>query len=177
MHAEAEYVYPRILLPYREHAWSRDHNRDGVEAWDALRDEVARDGFREAAVLSYNHKTGRGYLGEGNHRVGIALELGIPVPLVILRSTKTEPDFPMRPITAPGEHSMRDDRGFSQFRVLMRPSDIGLPTVETTRDKTAEGEAIRRELRLADRRDQESNRSHRETAVRDLSQENGGIEL
>jgi hypothetical protein len=138
--SETEFVNPRLLVPYREHSWSRGRNREGVEAWDALRADVAENGFREPAVLEYNHATGQGYIGEGNHRIGIALELGVPVPLVVYRTTKTAPAFPMRPITEPGKYSMRDERGFPQFRELMRPSDIGLPTVTPTFDRLLESE-------------------------------------
>jgi hypothetical protein len=141
MKEEAEYVDPHLLLRYREYAWSREHNRWGAEAWDALRGEIARDGFHEAAILAYNHVTGQGYLVEGNHRVGIALELGIPVPLVVYRSPKTAPDYPMRPVTPPGKYSMRDAYGFSQFREFMKPSDIGLPTVERQRGEVIASEA------------------------------------
>lgn len=136
MEPEVEYVDPNLVASYREYAWSRHHNRYDQATWDALRDDIARDGFREPAILSYNHNTGEAYFGEGNHRIGIALELGIPLPVVVYRSTKTAPDYPMKALTEPGEYSMRNQAGFSKFPQLARPSDIGLPTLD--RDATIE---------------------------------------
>jgi hypothetical protein len=89
--------------------------------------DVAENGFTTAALLHYNHRTGAAYLAEGNHRVGIATELGIPVPLVVYRTTKTAPDYPMRALTEPGEFSMRDAEGFSRFPQEASPALIGLP--------------------------------------------------
>jgi hypothetical protein len=128
---------PVDLVRYREHAWSRTHNRDGLSAWDRLRDEVERDGFREPAFLEYNPQTGEAYLGEGNHRLGIAIELGIPLPVVVHRTTKTAPDHGMKPLTEPGRYLMRDDRGFSRFPECVRPEDIGLPTVTWERARAS----------------------------------------
>jgi hypothetical protein len=132
---------PADLVPYRQYAWSREVNRNGVEEWNVLRDDVALNGFRKPAFLEYNHKTGEGYLGEGNHRLGVALELGIPVPVVVHRTWKTAPDYPMKQVTEPGRWSMRDERGFSKFPVFVRPSEIGLPVVpgERYRDMDAGG--------------------------------------
>jgi hypothetical protein len=140
VHPEAEYIDPADFLRYREYAWSREHNRDGKRAWDALRDDVAQNGFREPAFLEYNHETGQGYLSEGNHRLGVAVELDIPLPVVVHRTRKTAPEYPMRQVTDPGQYSMSDERGFSQFREFMRPSDIGLRTVPGEREKAVGAE-------------------------------------
>ena len=129
---------PADLVPYREHVWSREVNRYGTEAWDALRDDVALNGFREPAFLEYNHQTGQGYLGEGNHRLAVALELDVPLPVAVFRTRKTAPDYPMQQITEPGQYSMRDARGFSRFPEFIRPSEIGLPTVPGERHRVAE---------------------------------------
>jgi GNAT superfamily N-acetyltransferase len=138
VHPQAEYMDPADLVAYREHAWSREVNRDGRQAWDALRDDVERNGFREPAFLEYNHRTGQGYLGEGNHRLGVALELGIPLPVVVHRTLKTAHAYPMKQVTEPGEYSMRDDRGFSRFPEFISPSDIGLPTIPPHRGTAIE---------------------------------------
>jgi len=87
------------------------------------------------AILHYNHVTGEGYVGEGNHRIGIALELRVPVPLVIARSIKTAPLWPMRRITEPGAFSMRNAYGDSRFPPFARPSEIGLPVVDEVRQR------------------------------------------
>jgi hypothetical protein len=76
------------------------------------------------------------YLSEGNHRLGLASELGRAVPVVVYRSTKTAPDHPMKPLTEPGEFSMRDGLGFMRFPEVVSPSAIGLPTVRGERDFT-----------------------------------------
>jgi hypothetical protein len=115
MHPKAEYMNPIDLAPCGEHLWSREVNRDGLEAWIQLVGDVAVNGFREPAVLEYNPETGQGYLGEGNHRLGVALELGIPLPVVVQRTRKTTPAYPMKQVTEPGRYSVRDERGFSRF--------------------------------------------------------------
>jgi hypothetical protein len=125
---------PVDLLPYRDYHWSRVHNRMGPEEWDRLRDEIERDGFRSPAGLAYNHKTGTAYLGEGNHRLGIARELHRALPVVVFRSAETAPDSAMTPLTEPGEYTQWDSMGFGRFPELASPSDIGLTVVRGERD-------------------------------------------
>lgn len=132
----AQYMNPTDLLPFREYDWSRENNRNGAMYWDSLRDEIEREGFRSPARLAYNHVTGMAYLGEGNHRLAIAQRLGRAIPVVVYRSIKTAPDYPMKPLTEPGEFSMRDELGYSRFPELVSPSAIGLPTVRGERDLT-----------------------------------------
>lgn len=132
----AQYMRPADLLRYREYAWSRELNRHGAEDWDALREEIEREGFRSPARLAYNHETGMAFLGEGNHRLAIAQELGRALPVVVYRSGKTAPGYLMKPLTPPGQYSMRDGLGFSRFPELASPSLIGLPTVIGERDLT-----------------------------------------
>lgn len=134
MRPEAQYIDPRPLLLYREHAWSREYNRCGPAAWDELCRSVLLEGFREPAILSYNHSTGEAYFGEGNHRIGVAVELRLHVPVIIFRSQMTSAERPpMKPLTAPGRYSMRDDWGFSRFPEVARPEVIGLAVIPLER--------------------------------------------
>lgn len=132
---QAEYMAPEHCLPYREYDWSADNNRDGSEHWNALRDHVAQHGFNEPAFLHYNPTSGKGYFGEGNHRVGIAHELGIPVPVVVYRMHSDDERY--KPITEPGKYRYEDARGFSQFGQYETPSRIGLPVVPGPGQRTA----------------------------------------
>ena len=93
MDPQAQYMRPAKLLrgvrlvPLRE--------PDRRDEWDE-RDDIARNGFRWPAVLEYNHLTGQGFLGEGNHRLGIGFELDRALPTVSHerdRGTKLHRDF------------------------------------------------------------------------------------
>jgi hypothetical protein len=126
----AEMVPIDALQHLRE--WDRRPGQDaGADQayWDKLKGHIAEHGIEEPLSIEYNPKAGSGYLGEGNHRLAIAQELGMThVPAYVYRSTKAAPDWPMQPMHQPGQYSMLDARGFSQFGQYMKPSDIGLPT-------------------------------------------------
>jgi 2'-5' RNA ligase len=112
--------------------WDRRPGKDPQSAvdpayWNELKDHIAKHGIGSPLSLEYNPRTGRGYLGEGNHRLQIAQELGqTHAPVYIYRSSKD--DERMQPMHQPGAYSMLDNRGFSQFGQYMKPSDIGMPT-------------------------------------------------
>jgi hypothetical protein len=126
----AEMVPIDALQHLRE--WDRRPGQDaGADQayWDKLKGHIAEHGIEEPLSIEYNPNAGSGYLGEGNHRLAIAQELGMThVPAYVYRSTKTAPDWPMQPMHQPGQYKMLDARGFSQFGQYMKPSDIGLPT-------------------------------------------------
>lgn len=124
MESFAEPVDPEKLLPFREWDWSAEHNRDGSEAWQKLKEDVAQNGFREPAFLHYNPETGKGYVGEGNHRIGIAKELGIPVPTVLYRMFNDDERY--KPIVENPEY---EPYSFGQYE---KPSKIGLAATTHT---------------------------------------------
>src|SRR5579884_2562866 len=97
--------------------------------WKRLRADIEERGFESPLVLEYNPRLGAGYLGEGNHRLAVASELGRShVPLMVFRTGKD--DDRMKPMHAPGTYLLRDDRGFSRFPQCAHPSLIGLPVSE-----------------------------------------------
>ena len=72
------YFHIDELLPYREYVWTRDEARQFPEEWDALKESMAAEGFLEdRPVQVYLGKNGVMKVGEGNHRLAIAQELGI----------------------------------------------------------------------------------------------------
>jgi len=88
--------YPaRELWPYREHTWTRDTARpglawvegqqlwlDGDVKWDALRADMQARGWDEdEPLLMRVGRNGVALLGEGNHRLAIARELDLMVPV------------------------------------------------------------------------------------------------
>jgi hypothetical protein len=73
---------PEDVWPYREYTWSRDSARNSPEEWDDLYASMKELGWRKnnpAIVLV--GKNGRALVGEGNHRLAMAMMLGIKVPV------------------------------------------------------------------------------------------------
>jgi GNAT superfamily N-acetyltransferase len=72
------------LWPYREYEWTREEARLEPEEWDELKESMSQ-GWQEGSWLTLNiFKDGEIYLGEGNHRLTIADELGMKeVPVSI----------------------------------------------------------------------------------------------
>jgi hypothetical protein len=73
------YLFPLGLIwPYREYTWTREKARRSPGEWDTLLQSMKDKGWTEndpAHVLV--GKNGRAKVGEGNHRLAIAKELGI----------------------------------------------------------------------------------------------------
>lgn len=66
----------RDLLPYREYRWTREQARRSPEEWDQLVEWMQEHGWPEdhpAHVMV--DKDGTARLGEGNHRLAIALDM------------------------------------------------------------------------------------------------------
>ena len=79
--------YPtKEIWPHREYTWSRLDGRNSPEEWDAISGSMKRDGWREdePAWLMIG-SDGSTKLGEGNHRLAIAMSLGIKrIPVAFL---------------------------------------------------------------------------------------------
>jgi hypothetical protein len=91
---------PEELWPYREYEWSRDSAGDedsidkwqhipdeggntGTDKWDAMVEKMRGSGWKTSNPAHVElGKNGIIKVGEGNHRLAIALELGIPVPVM-----------------------------------------------------------------------------------------------
>jgi len=101
------HISPRELWPFREYTWSRDsagglevvgkdsvsytdkwkfipdkHGNEGADKWDAFVRELQSRGWSESDPLIFEiGRNGVAKVGEGNHRLAIALELGLKVPV------------------------------------------------------------------------------------------------
>ncbi len=73
---------PEDVWPYREYAWSREHARRSPEEWDDLVASMQLTGWdpKNPAIVLVG-KNGKAKVGEGNHRLAIALQLGVRVPV------------------------------------------------------------------------------------------------
>lgn len=94
------------------------------EYWDGLRDHLAKHGFEDPITLEYNNETGNAKIGEGNHRLQVAEELGhTHVPVCCIKRSYDDPR--MSKLTEPNAYPS-DEYGY--FPSTFKPSDIGLPT-------------------------------------------------
>lgn len=72
-----------LLWKYREYTWTREKSRHSAsgnpERWDELKRSMAKNGWSkdDPAIFMIGREDGRAKLGEGNHRLAIARELGI----------------------------------------------------------------------------------------------------
>lgn len=74
------------VLPYREYKWSREKARRSPEEWDELKQKIKNEGFDpENPIIVLVGKNGKAKIGEGNHRLAIAHELGLErVPVMFM---------------------------------------------------------------------------------------------
>lgn len=110
-HAPGGYSYERDGGgPY---GWKHDQ-----KSWDANRDSIAAGGIREPLTLEYNPGQHAAYLGEGNHRLHWAKELGHEtVPVRVWRTSKEmHPRFEL-----PGQVDKFEGRHVPQE---LKPSDV-----------------------------------------------------
>lgn len=90
-----ELVPVATVRQYREYTWRRGRCRLTPAEWDALAIDIVRAGFREPLVLLFNPANSHALLGEGNHRLAIAEELGLThVPVRVCRSSMPRPEHP-----------------------------------------------------------------------------------
>lgn len=85
------------LWKYREYDWTRESARRDPEEWDELHASIKRHGWDEKDPLILQVGPGRAMVGEGNHRLAIAREMDIPVP-VTFWFTERDPGLPKRSI-------------------------------------------------------------------------------
>lgn len=107
-----------------------DDSMDDPERWNALGEHIKNNGFRNPVWLDYNPDTGHAHLSEGNHRVQLSLDHGIPaVPTRVIRSRRTSPT--QIPVDLQPQPEWEDRFSPNGYRVpeMMKPSHIGLPTV------------------------------------------------
>lgn len=83
----AELVDVTRLLAYREfdRRPGREYGRSREE-YEQLRAQIIADGVQRPVTLNFNPQTGLAYLGEGNTRLAVAVELGIgQLPVQVMR--------------------------------------------------------------------------------------------
>ena len=64
------------LIPYKEYTRSREYNKGGPDEWDSLKESIETEGIKDPLVLFFG-RNGVAKIGEGNHRLAVAQELGI----------------------------------------------------------------------------------------------------
>lgn len=88
-----ELVPTSTVAQFREYL--RKPGRSGSlsrKEWDKLKADIAEHGIKQPLKLMWNPKTGMAWLGEGNHRLAIAEELGLDhVPVTVVRRAGTDP--------------------------------------------------------------------------------------
>lgn len=73
---------PEDVWPYREYSWSRTRSRRSETEWDDLSLSIQNDGWdkNNPAIVTVG-KNGVAKVSEGNHRLAIAMQFGITVPV------------------------------------------------------------------------------------------------
>jgi hypothetical protein len=112
-----ELIDTRRLLPYREfdRRPGSPHGRSAGE-YEQLRDQILRDGVQHPLTLNFNPNTGLAYLGEGNTRLAVALELGISrLPVRVIRWRNPSDYVPGAPMRYQGGRLGGDPEPPSKF--------------------------------------------------------------
>lgn len=127
-----EWVPTHELRPFIEYD-RRPGGRDSwnnQERWDALGEHLKANGFKNPVWIDFNQDENTGHLSEGNHRVQLALDHGIPaVPVRVYRSRRPSPtQIKVTPRPEPQWEDQFDPSGY-HYPEYMKPSHIGLPTV------------------------------------------------
>ena len=86
------------LWKYREYTWKRENSRgnsvkkdgevvflEGPEKWDFLKEQLKKEGWKESEPLGFTiGQKGGAKVNEGNHRLALAKELNLKVPVSFL---------------------------------------------------------------------------------------------
>lgn len=66
---------------YKEYTWSSKKFRRkdfDPEYWDGLVEDIRKNGIRSPIIIIlYKHEPNKAHIGEGNHRLGVAKEIGL----------------------------------------------------------------------------------------------------
>lgn len=123
-----EWIDPWDLHRYRE--YDRDMDKPYVED---LKEHIRQHGMGEPIKLEYNQDDGSVHIGEGNHRLQIALDLGLKaVPVTVFRTGRVPQGRPAKP--APKTYPP-DEFGYVPGN--MKPSDIGFTPVSPSQKQAA----------------------------------------
>lgn len=76
------FYQPEDVWPYREYTWYRNNARRSPDEWDELFASLQQNGWdqKNPGIITVG-KNGIAKLSEGNHRLAIAMQLGIKVPI------------------------------------------------------------------------------------------------
>ena len=117
-----------VLRKYRE--YDRTANPLNRETYEKLKADIMENGIKDIAILQYGTETDTAILGEGNHRLAIAEELGIeaiPVRVVRQRNTYQHSDISFPPQQVRGVIREKDEYGYEKhIPGDLSPSQIGL---------------------------------------------------
>ena len=118
------------LKKYRE--YDRLKNPLNRETYEALKADIIENGIKDISIIMYGTETDTAILGEGNHRLAIAEELGIkaiPVRAVRQRNTYQHSDISFPPQKVPGFKREKDEYGYEKhIPGDLSPSQIGIET-------------------------------------------------
>lgn len=97
---------------------------DNPERWQTLGDHIEQNGILSPTWLNFNPRSGRAYLGEGNHRLDLAAERGYThVPVVMYQHHHDSQYVPGVPVNIPAA----DKHGY--LPQYMKPSDFGIESL------------------------------------------------
>ena len=120
-----EMVDPKTLILFKD--YDRLSRPSYEENFKRTFDSIREKGFIEPVWITANYQTGFTYLGEGNHRVYIALMAGIDrVPAVVSRHNYDEPRLIERQGYAIGlsNGGYVDVNGIQKQDSMMKPSEL-----------------------------------------------------
>lgn len=154
---DVQWVPTKHLVPLQEYNRTPG-GQEGISAllpkYEALRQHIIDHGFKNPVWVDYHQDTGHAHVSEGNHRLTIAQELGIPaLPVKVYRSRRNSNGLSQR-LKNPEDVKEAFNGWIPQ---TMKASDIGLPTTTPWSPGTPKTAALTRTQML-----QEQERFHNE---------------
>lgn len=123
-----EMIDPKVLVQFRD--FNRMSKPMYKENFREILDSVKEEGFREPIWLLANENTGFTLVGEGNHRVFLALMVGIDrLPVVATRSNYNDPRLVTDYMLSNG--GFVDVNGIKPIGTYSKPSDISSEFIPT----------------------------------------------
>lgn len=123
-----EMIDPKVLVQFRD--FNRMSKPMYKENFREIMDSVKEEGFREPIWLLANENTGFTLVGEGNHRVFLALMVGIDrLPVVATRSNYNDPRLVTDYMLSNG--GFVDVNGIKPISTYSKPSDISSEFIPT----------------------------------------------
>jgi hypothetical protein len=127
-----ELVPVEVLKRYREY----DRRKDPIDkaGYKRLKKDIMENGITDISILIYGTETETAMLGEGNHRLAIAEELGIKaIPVRVFRQSNTyqhsDTSFPAQKVR--GVIREKDHYGYEKhIPANLSPSDIGIESLK-----------------------------------------------